>query len=232
MVEIKLENVSLSYPLLSSGERRLKNKIINIVVGFLKSRTSEVETIRALHEINMEIKDGDRVAITGGNGSGKSTLLKVLGGIYPVTNGQIKVKGSILSLLDLSMGIELDATGIENIKLLSSIYKEKLELTIDDVILRVQSFSELGEFINLPVKTYSTGMRMRLLFSFVLCLKSDILLMDEWLSVGDASFNEKSLSAIKEMHEKFKIVIMATHSRDVVNNYSNREIKLNKGKII
>ena len=231
MIKIKLEKVSLHYPLLSNGDRRFKNKLIEIFAGSVINKKIKNNNVIALDEITLEINHGDRVAITGGNGSGKSTLLKLLAGIYPITSGNAKITGSVLSLLDLSMGIEQDATGIENIELLSSIYKDKLDCDVGEIIKRVHVFSELGDFINLPVKTYSTGMRMRLLFSFVLCLKSDILLMDEWLSVGDEKFNQKSLSAIDEMHKKFKIIIMATHSRDVVNKYSNREIHLINGKI-
>jgi lipopolysaccharide transport system ATP-binding protein len=231
MAQIIFENVSLHYPLLSNGNNRIKDKFIKFVKKPLRLDKINNDNVVAINQISLVINSGDRVAITGGNGSGKSTLLKMMAGIYPPTNGRVLINGSVLSLLDLSMGIEHDATGVENVEMLTSIYKDRLDLTFLEVLHKVIAFSELDEFIYLPVKTYSSGMRMRLLFSFVLCLNTDILLMDEWLSVGDDDFNKKSLSAITEMHQKSKIVIMATHSRDVVDKYSNREIRMENGVI-
>lgn len=202
MAQIVFENVSLHYPLLSNGNNRIKDKFFKFLKSPLRSEKIKSGNVIAINQISLVINSGDRVAITGGNGSGKSTLLKMMAGIYPPTQGQILINGSVLSLLDLSMGIEHDATGVENIEILSSLYKDRLDIPFQEVLDKVITFSELDEFIYLPVKTYSTGMRMRLLFSFVLCLNTDILLMDEWLSVGDDEFNKKSLSAITEMHKE------------------------------
>ncbi len=168
--------------------------------------------IKSLSNINLEIANNERVGLLGHNGAGKSTLLRVLGGVYTPSSGYAEINGKVGSLIDISLGIDSEATGLENIFLrgaLLGISKKKIEQELENII----EFSELGDFINMPVRTYSTGMHMRLAFAVSTMITPDILLMDEWLSVGDQGFQdkaEKKLSA-NWLTEAISLLLHRTH---------------------
>lgn len=223
---IKLKNVDLKYPLFNFYELSFRKKILSL---FKKNETEK--TLHALKNINLEINEGDRVALLGPNGSGKTTLLKVLSEIYEPTKGQMEKKGKQLPLLELNMGTDKDATGIENIYLQSysrGISKIEIEKNMDWII----NFSGLKERIHMPVRTYSSGMVVRLASSIVLSQKPDIFLSDEFFGAGDQSFKEKVSNHIKSMIYKSNIFILATHDLETVKLFCNRIINLENGKII
>lgn len=187
-------------------------------------------SVRALDEISFELCDGDRVGLIGHNGAGKSTLLRMLSGIYVPSSGQITAEGKVSSLIDISLGIDLEATGRDNIFLrgcLLGMSKSNIQATIDEII----EFTELGDFIDMPLRTYSTGMSMRLAFAISTAVQPEILLMDEWLSVGDENFKDKAEKRLNQLLSKTNLLVMATHSYDVAVNTCNKVIWLEHGRI-
>lgn len=171
------------------------------------------------------------MGLSGHNGSGKSTLLRVLAGVYEPTSGSIDVRGRIASLLDISIGMDGESSGIENIYLrgiLLGLSKKEIQRKVDEIV----DFSELGDFIDLPIRTYSSGMWMRLAFSIATSIDADILLMDEWLSVGDADFVKKAEERLRHIVKKTPIIVIASHSLEVLNEVCNRRITLEGGRIV
>lgn len=188
-------------------------------------------SVTALDGVNLSVQAGDRIGLLGKNGSGKSTILRTIAGVFPPTSGELQVTGDTASLFEIGVGSDNDACGYENIPLLmaaNGIPRErKDELTRD-----VEEFSELGEALQRPMRTYSAGMRLRISFAVATTQSADILLMDEIVGVGDANFREKSKIRIEQMIEKTGILLIASHSKAYLRNYCNRGIVMEKGKIV
>lgn len=186
--------------------------------------------VRSLTDMTLEIKDGERIGLLGQNGAGKSTLLRVLGGAYIPTGGEAIIEGKVGSLIDVSLGIDSESTGIENIYLraaLLQIPKKVVDEQLDSII----EFTELGEFINMPVRTYSSGMHMRLAFAISTMIRPEILLMDEWLSVGDLNFQKKAEQRLNDLIKRSSILVIASHSRQLIEKCCTRAILLENGHI-
>lgn len=232
MSYIKLTDVSVEIPVFNSQGRSLKKTLMGMATGGKIGLTESGNTVvQSLSHVNLEIKNNERIGLLGHNGAGKSTLLRVLGGVYSPTSGDAIIKGTVGSLIDISLGIDSEATGLENIFLrgaLLGISKKYIEQELQNII----EFSELGAFIDMPVRTYSTGMHMRLAFAVSTMIKPDILLMDEWLSVGDQGFQGKAEKKLSELVNRSNILVIATHSRDLVEKCCERAIWLEHGKII
>lgn len=232
MAIINLEDVSVEIPVYNSQGRSLKKTIMGIATGGKIGLTESGKTVvKSLSHINLKIRDNERVGLLGHNGAGKSTLLRVLGGVYTPSSGNAEIQGKVGSLIDISLGIDSEATGHENIFLrgaLLGIPKKKIEHELENII----EFSELGDFINMPVRTYSTGMHMRLAFAVSTMITPDILLMDEWLSVGDQSFQSKAENKLSELVNRSNILVIATHSRELVERCCDRAIWLEHGTIL
>jgi lipopolysaccharide transport system ATP-binding protein len=231
MVSIQFRQVGVDIPIFNVDSRSLKSKLMHIATGGkLSADASGHVVVRALHGLDFSFADGDRVGLIGHNGAGKSTLLRVLSGVYAPTQGQVLRNGSVSSLIDVSLGIDHEATGRENIYLrgaLLGMSKKEINARLDEVI----AFSELGEFINMPVRTYSSGMHLRLAFSVSTVIRPEILLMDEWLSVGDEGFKHKAEARLAELVESTKILVIASHSRDLILKTCNRVLWLEHGMI-
>ncbi len=187
--------------------------------------------LRALDRLSFEIMPGERVGIWGPNGSGKTTLLRALRGVYSPSDGELVVEGKTQSFLNLTFGLNEDATGWENI-LLRGVLMGERPGSIRAKMPKIAEFSELGEFLNMPLRSYSAGMRMRLALSVAMELPSDILLMDEWLSVGDASFRQKAAARMREAVEASKILIIASHNRKLIEGLCTRILTLDQGRIV
>jgi lipopolysaccharide transport system ATP-binding protein len=231
MTSIVFNEVSLDLPIYNARSRSLKNRMIQAATGghILSARDGSV-IVRALDNISFQLNDGDRLGILGHNGAGKSTLLRMLSGVYSPTVGSIKIKGKISSLIDISLGTDLEATGRDNIYLrgcLLGMSKTAIQTNIEEII----EFTDLGYFIDMPLRTYSSGMNMRLAFAVSTTIKPEILLMDEWLSVGDQSFKAKAELRMNELLETTSILIIASHSYDVITNTCNKAVWLEHGKI-
>lgn len=222
---IKLKDVSLSFPV----KKKLKLKDL-FVEGSSQFNKISNEEIIALDNINLEIKEGERVSIIGHNGAGKSTILKVMAGIYEPTKGKIKTEGRISSMFELSTGFEMESTGWENIYLRGLMLGETPN-SMKEKMMEIAEFSELGEYLDMPVKYYSSGMFIRLAFSVSTAIDPDILLLDEIVAAGDASYLKKAENRMKELMEKAKIMVLVTHSLDTALSMSERCIWIEKGKI-
>lgn len=232
MARISLKDVTVDIPIFNSQGRSLKKAVMGMATGGKIGLTEAGRTIvRSLERINLEIQGEERVGLIGHNGAGKSTLLRVIGQVYYPTAGQAIVEGKLGSLIDVSLGIDGEATGIENIYLraaLLGIDKKTVNENIDEII----EFSELGRFVEMPVRTYSTGMHMRLAFAVSTMITPEILLMDEWLSVGDEGFRQKAETRLNRLIESSSILVIATHSQALIKKCCTRVVWLEHGQMI
>lgn len=223
---VKVEDVSILFNL-------SKEKVDNIKEYFIKlvTRKLHYNEFWALTDVSFEVEEGERLGILGFNGAGKSTLLKVIAGVLKPTKGKVSVKGVIAPLLELGAGFDMNYSGKENIFLYGATmgYSRKfIEEKYDEIV----EFSELGDFINVPVKNYSSGMRARLGFAIATAVEPEILILDEVLSVGDAKFRKKSEAKIRSMFDKGITVLFVSHSVEQVLNICNKAIILDHGKLI
>ncbi|MEB0110435.1 ABC transporter ATP-binding protein [Variovorax sp. RTB1] len=231
MASISLKNVSVNFPIYGAGSASLKKTLASSVTGGRFGKETGVNVVQALSNINLELKSGDRLGLIGHNGAGKSTLLRALAGVYEPSSGEFVREGTVASLIDPSLGIEADATGLENI-MLRGLVMGMSRKQLDELTPSICEFSGLGEYVNMPVRTYSTGMMMRLAFSISTSVQADILLMDEWLSVGDAEFTEKAERRMQDVVAKSGILVLASHSPELIARECNRVIHLEHGRII
>lgn len=231
MSKISFQNVTISYPVHSGRSRSIVEAIGGVARGAGQNRAKNgTLNITALNGVAFEMNLGDRVAIIGGNGAGKSTLLRTVAGVYPPSRGTVEVEGSISSLLDLSLGINPEATGRENIFIRGQylgLSRNYIRENLDEIV----DFSEIGDFIDLPLRTYSSGMQLRLAFAISTRVNPEILIMDEWLSVGDESFIHKAESRLGKLVSETEILLIASHSRELVESVCNRAIWLEQGHI-
>ena len=231
MALIDFQNVCVDFPIYNANGRSLKKRLIQVATGGqLGADPQGRVVVRALEDLSFTLKDGDRVALLGHNGAGKSTLLRLSSGVYEPSAGVARIEGEIGSLIDISLGIDPEATGRENIFLrggLLGMTRREISNRIDEII----DFSELGDFVDMPLRTYSTGMHLRLAFAVSTIVRPEILLMDEWLSVGDEGFKHKAEKRLTELVESTNILVIASHSRDLVMHTCNRVIWLEHGKI-
>ena len=231
MIYVKLEDVSLDYPIYNAESTSLKRHIISFTTGGLITRKpKEITTVKALSNINLELTSGTKLGIIGHNGSGKSTLLRCISGIYRPTKGTVSTSGTISPLLEIGAGIEPELSGYDNIRRLLSI-RSVSYADIPEIIQDIAEFSELGEFLSLPVRTYSAGMMMRLMFSVSTAQTPDILIMDEFFSVGDDSFREKAEQKIMSHINNSSILVFASHSEQLLKKFCNRFIRLDHGNL-
>ncbi|KVL88437.1 ABC transporter ATP-binding protein [Burkholderia stagnalis] len=229
---IVAEGIFVEFPIYENSHRSLKKAVLNLTTGGRIGQEAGKHTIvRALDDLSFEFTDGARVGLVGHNGSGKTTLLRTLSGVYEPVRGKLKVRGKVASLLDVSMGLDPDATGFENIYLrgiLDGLSPSRIRSKIDEIA----DFSDLGEYLNLPVRTYSSGMMLRLAFAISTSVEADILIMDEWLSVGDAEFSAKAARRLETLVGNASIVVIATHDPTLVARVCTRKISLEHGKIV
>jgi lipopolysaccharide transport system ATP-binding protein len=231
MAHIITRRASVVIPIFNASARSLTNKIVSAATGgALTAQKGGHLSVEALKNIDLRIEAGDRVGIIGHNGSGKSTLLRLLSGIYEPSSGTIERSGSIASLVDISLGINGENTGRENILLrakLMGLTNREIDSKINEII----DFSELGSYIDLPVRVYSTGMLLRLAFSVSTSITADILIMDEWLSVGDDSFSERASARMTGLVDQAEILVIASHNRELIQGTCNKVIWLGRGRI-
>ena len=222
---IILENVCLNYPISNKNLSIRKN----IVSGIFGSNVRN-DYIEALKEINLKFENGV-YGLSGSNGSGKTSLLKLVAGIYPPSSGKIEVSGSISSMIDINFGFNPELTGVENIEfrlIVEGIKKHQRESMIE----KIKHETELGEYLYLPIKTYSTGMRFRLAFFTSLYIESDILLLDEWIGVADQKLRDKVDKLIFERIAKSKVTLIASHNLERMQKICNKIVFFEKGEIL
>ena len=231
MAKITFENVSVEFPIFNANGRSLTSRLLEVATGGrLDKDPSGRVLVKALQGINFEISDGERVGLLGHNGAGKSTMLRVLSRVYAPQVGSAKIDGKVTSLIDISLGINPEATGRENVFVRGAL----LGLTRNEIAEKfseIVEFSELGDFIEMPVRTYSSGMHLRLAFAVSTVLKPEILLMDEWLSVGDENFRNKAEERLTNLVDSAKILVIASHSRELIEKTCTRAIWLEHGQV-
>lgn len=229
MVEIRADELRLIYRVrerMSLRPRELKTQ----TTGGTVARTGRDRFVIALDGVSFELKSGDRLALVGANGSGKTTLLKVLYGIYEPTAGRLAIGGRLDALFNINLGFRPEATGRRNIVLrglISGWSHDQIAARAEEII----EFSELGEFIDMPLKSYSRGMAARLAFAIATAMDPEILLIDEWIGAGDASFQQKASRRMNELAERAGIVVLASHNEELLARTCNKRLELERGRV-
>jgi len=228
---IRLRDVSVDFPVYQGGSRSLKKTLMRAGAGGrILSDASKRLVVHALDRITLDIEEGDRVALIGPNGAGKTTLLRVLAGTYEPTVGLIDVDGHVAPLFDSALGLNPDATGYENITL-RGVYMGMAPSEMAGRLEEIAAFTELGDYLRMPLRSYSSGMLMRLAFGVATCVHPEILLMDEWLLAGDAHFLEKARHRLASFVTGSKILVLASHSDAIVREWCNKALFLERGQV-
>jgi ABC-type polysaccharide/polyol phosphate transport system ATPase subunit len=230
MPHMKVEDVYVDFPVMRAEAQSLKKAIVaSATGGRIVTGARDIPVVRALSGVTFELKPGERVGLIGRNGAGKTTLLRTLAGVYEPIRGSITSQGRIVSMLDA--GLQPEMTGYENIQLrglLLGLSKPELRA----MTAEVETFSELGEFLSMPVRVYSSGMTMRLAFAMATIGRPEILLMDEWVLAGDAQFMLKAKTRMQKFVAEAQIMVLASHSENLIRQNCSRAIYLDKGEIV
>lgn len=226
---IRLHDVGLALPIFDVSAQSLKKRVLRLG---RRNRIAEDQTgvvvVNALSGIDLELRAGDRLGLIGHNGAGKSTLLRVMAGIYPPTQGVVEVRGRAVPLLDINLGMDDQSTGRQNIRLRGLL----LGMSDAEICAKTEDiadFTELGDYLDLPLRTYSSGMRLRLAFAIATAVEAEILLLDEVIGVGDASFQEKAARRLEQLHDRAEIVVLAIHNPAVIRQSCNKALWLERG---
>ena len=228
MAKIELQNVSITFIAHQQKRQSLKEYLVS---GLFAGRRSKAVQVRALEGINLSARDGDRIGVIGHNGAGKTTLLKTLAGVYPPTTGTREVEGKICSLFDITLGFEQEATGWENI-LYRAYLQGETPASIRGKMDEIVAFAELGDFINMPVRQYSSGMMMRLAFSIATASAPEVLLIDEVLAVGDLAFLQKAKARMRELMSSARLMVMVAHDLETITQMCTHVVWMAKGQIV
>ncbi|CAH2604242.1 O-antigen export system ATP-binding protein RfbE [Rhodovastum atsumiense] len=230
MAGLDCSHVTIYFPLYHGSARSLKRAVFSTVSGRVAADTRNRVVVQALRDIDFSLSSGDRLGLIGGNGAGKTTLLRTLAGIYEPQFGQVRVQGSLNALLDPNLGMNPDLTGRENIAL-RGLYNGLSKPAIRRLEEDVANFAELAEFLDLPVRVYSSGMVVRLGFALATAIRPQVLLMDEWFLAGDANFMEKARARLEDMVRGAEILVLSTHVTSVVLDWCTRVIWLEEGRV-
>ena len=228
--EIDVRGVSLDFPLYHGNARSLKKMVFSKVSGRIGSDTRQRVVVEALRDVSFSLGPGDRLGLVGTNGAGKTTLLRTLAGIYEPVAGTVRVRGSLNALLDPQLGMNPDLTGRENI-MLRGLYNGLQRAAILRLEEDVREFADLGDFIDLPVRIYSSGMVVRLGFALATAIRPQVLLMDEWFMAGDATFMEKARLRLEDLVRGAEILVLSSHVERVVTDWCTRVIWMEQGRI-
>lgn len=229
MAFLKLDNVCLTFQVRKRHRNTLKDLVTRQLFG-KKNLPPPFMQVQALNNISLEVREGQRLGILGRNGAGKSTLLKTLAGIYPPTQGARLVDGRISSLFEIAVGFEPEGTGWENIAYRGYLLGETPR-TIKTKMNEIAEFTELGDFLNMPVRFYSAGMTVRLAFSIVTAIEPEILLVDEVLGVGDMAFQQKARQRMRDLMAKARLIVMVSHDMESLGSICDQAIWLDKGAV-
>lgn len=243
MIEIRADRVRVDLPIYGGKGRSLKHMLMKRsgllgvprkgeakVGGVIEAEASGKVVVRALDDISFTLKQGDRVGIVGHNGAGKTTLLRVLAGILEPVAGELTIQGSVTPMFSLTDGMDMEATGYENVWIRGQILgctRTFIGSCIDEIV----AFCELGDFLHMPVRTYSAGMFVRLGFAIATALRPEILVMDEMIGAGDAAFFERARARLTQFIENAGILVVATHSPDIIRTWCNKAMWLSHGKL-
>ena len=230
MTSIVVENVSLDYPIYDARSRSIKSAVFSTVGAKMSHSHGRVD-VQALRNISLQLHDGDRLAIVGRNGAGKTTLLKVLAGIYEPPIGRVRIHGTVSSLTDVTMGMDVDATGSENI-IMRGVFLGMTHTEMKTKLREIEEFTELGPYLSLPIRTYSTGMLIRLGFAASTACRPEILIMDEMIGAGDMAFAEKAKARVEEYLAGAHILVLASHNNSILRQFCNKAVLMDSGNIV
>lgn len=232
MSSIRLDRVSVQFPLYGGSARSLRNRIVSSATGGRIGSDARSRTcIEALRDIDIRIAHGERVALVGHNGAGKTTLLRVLAGIYVPQAGRVAVSGKVAPLFDIGLGMDGEASGYDNIRLRGlylGLSRREIECRIDEIA----AFSELGGFLDMPIRTYSAGMQTRLSFAICTSVDPEVLLLDEGILAGDAAFMEKAQARLAAFVARAGILVLASHSDSLLASLCSRALRLEHGRLV
>jgi ABC-2 type transport system ATP-binding protein len=231
LVAIILDDVSIDIPIYDVSRASLRKALLGRTIGGRFGQSGSHITVTALKNVTFEAHDGDRIALVGDNGSGKSTLLRVASKVYPPTDGRITITGNISPMFDATLGMSMDATGLENIQIAGTIWgltRAQIRNSVDDIA----EFTELGDYLKVPVRTYSNGMMLRLAFAIATARDPEILLIDEIIGVGDAGFFEKAFARLHKLVQRSRILMVAAHQDDMLRRLCDKAIWLSHGKLM
>jgi lipopolysaccharide transport system ATP-binding protein len=228
--DVLVDNVVLEFPLYHGNARSLKKTVFTSVTGRMAADERSRVVVQALRDITFHLTAGDRLGLVGRNGAGKSSLLRCLAGIYEPQGGRVRIQGSLNALLDPNLGMNMELTGRENI-MLRGLYHGLNRSAIRRLAEDVAEFADLGDFIDLPVRIFSSGMVVRLGFALATAIRPQVLLMDEWFLAGDANFMEKARGRLEDMVRGAEILVLSTHMPAVVEQWCSRVIWLDQGRI-
>ena len=231
MAKILLNDLSVDIPIYDVGAASLKKALLGRAIGGRFAQAGSVVTVNALKNLSFEAKVGDRIALVGDNGSGKSTLLRVLSSVYPPTAGTVVVEGHVSPMFEATLGMNMDATGFENIRMSGTIWgltRAQIEGSMDEIA----EFTELGSYLEVPVRTYSNGMLLRLAFAIATVRDPEIMLIDEVIGVGDQKFFAKAFVRLQGVIQRSQILIVASHADDILRVLCNKALWLDHGKLV
>ena len=231
MASIILNSVGVNIPIYDVSRASLKKALFGRAIGGRFARSGAHLTVRALKSISFEACGGDRIALVGDNGSGKSTLLRVISKVYPPTNGSLTITGDVSPMFDATLGMSLDATGLENIQIAGTI-RGMTRAQIKNCLSDIADFTELGDYLKVPVRTYSNGMMLRLAFAIATTREPDILLIDEIIGAGDEAFFAKATMRLHKIVGRSRILMVAAHQEDTLRRLCNKAIWLSRGNLI
>ncbi|MEU6641313.1 ABC transporter ATP-binding protein [Saccharomonospora sp. NPDC046836] len=229
MISIDVRNASVDFPIFDAKTRSLKKKVLGKVGGKIGT-SSKVPIIEALHDITLSVESGDRIGLVGHNGAGKSTLLRLLSGIYEPTRGTARIRGRVAPVFDLGVGMDQEISGYENI-VIRGLYlgmtRKQMEKRIDDIA----DFTELGDYLSMPLRTYSTGMRVRLALGVVTSIDPEILLLDEGIGAVDAAFLNKARDRLVDLVRRSGLLVFASHQDDLLLELCTSAVWMDEGRM-
>jgi len=232
MARLVFENVTVQYPLYNSRGMSLRNQLMRLGTGgCIEMEAGHVSLVTALKGVSFELNDGDTVGLLGHNGAGKTTLLRAMAGIYPPTDGRVLREGTLATVFEIGAGMDHELSGYENIVRMG-LMMGMSPAEAHAVIPEIEDFTELGDFLALPVRTYSSGMVMRLMFAVATSTKPEILLVDEMFGTGDSAFQEKARARMRSLIASARIFVFATHSPELMNEFCARKLRLEHGSLV
>lgn len=230
MVSIDTYNACVDFPIFDAKSRSLKKAFLGAAGGAIGRNSDNTVVIEALRDVNLHLKEGDRIGLVGHNGAGKSTLLRLLSGIYEPTRGSAVVEGRVAPVFDLGVGMDPEISGYENI-IIRGLFLGEGRKSMEKKMDEIADFTELGDYLSMPLRTYSTGMRVRLALGVVTSIEPEILLLDEGIGAVDASFMEKARIRLQALVEKSGILVFASHSNEFLAQLCDSALWVDHGRI-
>lgn len=231
MASIHLDRVSVMFSIYNASSRSLKSRVLKASTGGRIGSDRNHVVIRALEDVSLRVEHGDRLALVGHNGAGKTTLLRVMAGIYEPYAGRVTIEGHAAPLFDVGLGMDPESTGYENI-ILRGLYLGMSKASMRERVAEIAEFTELGPFLDMPLRTYSLGMQARLAFAISTCIEPEILLLDEGIGAGDAAFVEKASKRLDSFIRRAGVLVLASHSEKMIRDMCNKAVLLEHGRII